>query len=685
MSTPAAPLSEHDLDFGPTLRGMREGLKVFERYTLVRQLGRGGMGVVWLARDEKLDLEMALKFLPENLVHDEVALDDLRRETRRCLKLTHQNIVHVFDLVDDEATAAIAMEYVEGRTLSAMRLEKPNRVFEPAEILPWLRQVCEALEYAHTKAKIVHHDLKPGNIMLTSAGEVKVMDFGISSNIGDSMSRVSKAGQQRSGGGTLPYMSPQQLMGFPPSVSDDVYSLGATIYELLTGKPPFFRGSLESQIQTLMPPSMAERRKELNVTDAAVIPEGWEQLIAICLSKESEKRPPNGMAVWRNLTEPGSPPQPSKTEQPQQAKATSQPPPIPPRQTQPRPEEREQTVDGLDQLFRNKGPVWYKLRYWCLCWALGHALVAGLVCGLASLTESVSRKSATIAEAAPRTASHDLALVDLPPATPIKAPGSPANPGTSALRWLLISTLTAQMPAPAEAAPAPAPAYEPAAAAPAEALPSGQVQWDSFALGRIGLLIQKDDPGGGLFLFVGSLLLFLLLPALHFLVLWQRCAWAGRFAIATAVTVAVSSLCLMLLADKTGCSMIMIPDSYYAWYGMIDDWVKLPLIALFSGTAYAVIMQAPVKSRGIWFVAHVLGMVVTGIALALATRFIFHDPFVPSGMVNDASNLSTAEFFLLDFFAGATHGMVYGAFTAIGWLLVELNTDRSMMEPSTPN
>ena len=93
---------EPDLDYGPTLRGLREGMKVFQRYQLLRQLGRGGMGVVWLAQDEKLmELDIALKFLPENLVHDEVALDDLRQETRRCMRLTHQNIVHVYDLVDD--------------------------------------------------------------------------------------------------------------------------------------------------------------------------------------------------------------------------------------------------------------------------------------------------------------------------------------------------------------------------------------------------------------------------------------------------------------------------------------------------------------------------------------------------------------------------------------------------------
>jgi serine/threonine protein kinase len=99
----------------------------------------------------------------------------------------------------------------------------------------------QALRYAHETVRIVRRDLKPANLMLTAAGELKVMDFGIARSLGDSMSRLSKASQAHSGG-PLPYMSPQQLMDYPPSVRDDVYSLGATIYELLTGKPPFFRG-----------------------------------------------------------------------------------------------------------------------------------------------------------------------------------------------------------------------------------------------------------------------------------------------------------------------------------------------------------------------------------------------------------------------------------------------------------
>jgi formylglycine-generating enzyme required for sulfatase activity len=304
MSSASPPPSDTDLDFAPTLRGLRKGLKVFDaRYTLVRQLGRGGMGVVWLARDEKLELEVALKFLPENLVHDEIALDDLRRETRRCMKLTHQHIVHVYDFVTDEDTAAIAMEYVEGKSFSALRLEQPGRVFEVGQLAPMVRQVCEALVYAHEQARVVHYDLKPGNLMLSSGGLVKVMDFGIAASITDSASRQSRK-VSTAGMGTLHYMSPQQLGGYPPSVADDVYSLGATIYELVTGRPPFhgYRDrALEEQIQSMVPPSMGERRAELGIEGAQPVPALWEEVIAACLEKEAEKRPRSVAEVWQRL------------------------------------------------------------------------------------------------------------------------------------------------------------------------------------------------------------------------------------------------------------------------------------------------------------------------------------------------------------------------------------------------
>jgi formylglycine-generating enzyme required for sulfatase activity/serine/threonine protein kinase len=301
---PSSSDPDADLDYGPTLRGLRAGWKVFERYTLVRQLGRGGMGVVWLARDEKLDLDIALKFLPENLVHDEIALDDLRRETKRCMRLTHQHIVHVYDFVSDEDRAAIAMEFVEGKSLSALRLEQPGKVFEVEQLRALVRQVCEALTYAHEQGRLVHYDLKPGNLMLTGGGLVKVMDFGIAASIHDSASRQSRA-RSTAGMGTLHYMSPQQLGGYPPAVSDDVYSLGATMYELLSGRPPFhgFRDrALEEQIQHTLPPSLAQRRTELAIESTAAISPLWEQTIAACLEKEPEKRPRSVAEVWQRLS-----------------------------------------------------------------------------------------------------------------------------------------------------------------------------------------------------------------------------------------------------------------------------------------------------------------------------------------------------------------------------------------------
>ncbi len=279
-----------DLDFGATIKGFASGQKVFNRYTLKKILGRGGMGVVWLAQDSELDREVALKFLPEIVALDPEALGDLKRETRRNLALTHENIVRINDFVSDGRTAAISMEYVDGATLSALKLEKSGRVLTLDEIRPWLGQLCDALGYAHGRAKVVHRDLKPANLMLTKTGDLKITDFGIARGISDSVSRVSA--QAAGSSGTPVYMSPQQMMGEKPAVTDDIYALGATLYELLTGKPPFYSGNVFMQVQNKMPPSLAERRKELEITSETV-PAHWERTIAACLAKEAKDRPQN--------------------------------------------------------------------------------------------------------------------------------------------------------------------------------------------------------------------------------------------------------------------------------------------------------------------------------------------------------------------------------------------------------
>ena len=121
------------------------------------------MGVVWLARDEELDRDVAMKFLPAIVVSDRAGLTELKRETKRSLELTHPNIVRIYDFVQDNTIAGISMEYVECDTLRNRRLDQPTGVFETAELGAWIRQLCSALDYAHTEAAIVHRDLKPAN------------------------------------------------------------------------------------------------------------------------------------------------------------------------------------------------------------------------------------------------------------------------------------------------------------------------------------------------------------------------------------------------------------------------------------------------------------------------------------------------------------------------------------------
>ena len=282
-----------DLALGMTIRGYAAGQRLFGRFVLKRILGRGGMGMVWLAWDERLEREVALKFLPDMLRSDAAALDDLKRETRRGLDLAHPHIVRVYDLVEDPNAAAIAMEFVDGQTLASLRVAKEQKVFEPAEISVWVRHLCEALDYAHHRAKLVHRDLKPANLMVNQQDDLKVTDFGIARSISDAVSRVT---MDRGTSGTLLYMSPQQALGQKPAISDDVYAIGATLYELLTSKPPFHSGNIARQLEETVPPSVAERRQELEKLGGP-IPPAWEETIAACLAKDPALRPPGSMDV----------------------------------------------------------------------------------------------------------------------------------------------------------------------------------------------------------------------------------------------------------------------------------------------------------------------------------------------------------------------------------------------------
>jgi serine/threonine protein kinase/Tfp pilus assembly protein PilF len=282
---------------GSTSREFAAGQKVFGRYTLIKVLGRGGMGIVWLARDQELEREVALKFLPDLMIHDHALFNQLKRETKRCLELTHPHIVRIHDFIHDERSGCISMEYIDGETLSSLRAEKEQRVFEPDEITTWISQLCDALDYAHTRANVIHCDLKPANLMVNQRGELKVTDFGIARSLTDSVSRLTLE-QGRSG--TLVYMSPQQLSGERCTHLDDIYSLGASIYELLTSKPPFYSGNIDRQICERVAPSMTERRKELDI-EPAFVPPVWEDAVAACLAKDPSQRPQSAAGVAQRL------------------------------------------------------------------------------------------------------------------------------------------------------------------------------------------------------------------------------------------------------------------------------------------------------------------------------------------------------------------------------------------------
>src|SRR5438552_2141724 len=257
------------------------------RYTLKSFLGQGGMGVVWRAHDERLREEVALKFLAAHVRLDPLALGNMRRETLKSRKLTHPNIIRIHDLHEfAEEAPFISMEYVDGGNLHALQDRQPGGIFPWPQLLPLVAQLCEALDYAHIE-KVIHRDLKPANMMLDSRSRLKLADFGIAAVI-SSGSAARLPGHQPSSG-TVTYMSPQQIKGQTPQVTDDIYALGATLYELLAGTPPFYTGDIAHQVQNVTPTPLGQRLAEHGLANA--VPRDVTALIMACLAKDPALRP----------------------------------------------------------------------------------------------------------------------------------------------------------------------------------------------------------------------------------------------------------------------------------------------------------------------------------------------------------------------------------------------------------
>ena len=226
------------------------GVLLVNRYRVLKQLGQGGMGSVWLAEDTKLDgRKVAVKMLPSILVSNKRAYAQVKQEALVSLKLTHSNIVAVRAFEEEGGTPFLVMDYIKGRTLDDYLAEKGKLGEE--ETVGLLKPVAAALDYAHSQG-VVHRDVKPGNVMIDKSGHSYVLDFGIAREVQETMTRVT--GKLSSG--TLMYMSPEQLHGAAPKTTQDVYSFAAMAYECLTGHPPFSRGQIEYQIEHDTPESL---------------------------------------------------------------------------------------------------------------------------------------------------------------------------------------------------------------------------------------------------------------------------------------------------------------------------------------------------------------------------------------------------------------------------------------------
>lgn len=244
------------------------------KYEILREIGRGGMGVVYEAMNKEIHKKVALKKMRDELAINPRDKERFLAEARHVAVLHHQNILDIYDMFEQERNVYIVFEYVDGETVETILNRKIKLTLE--ETIKIALSVCEALHFAHNH-KVVHRDLKPSNIMVTASGWVKVMDFGIAREIKDTISRIT--GHDTTG--APPYMSPEQHLGsYDPR--SDIYSLGVTVYEMLTGDLPFKGPDFLVQKERMVYKHIKELVPEL--------PESVDQIINKCLQANKEER-----------------------------------------------------------------------------------------------------------------------------------------------------------------------------------------------------------------------------------------------------------------------------------------------------------------------------------------------------------------------------------------------------------
>lgn len=259
-------------------------------YLIDRRIGAGGMGNVYLARHEKTGQVVAVKELPASLAREEGFVHRFNREIEAMRKLNCPNIVRLYDSGSDDETYYYAMEYVDGETITA-RLRRDKKI-PWTEAIEISRQICLGLKHAHD-AGVVHRDLKPSNLMIGKDGVVKIADFGVA--------QVFAADRLTTTGGiigTAEFMSPEQVTGSRTDKRSDIYSLGAVLYTMLVGQPPFL-GATASDIMQKQRFGRFDPPKNY----LPEIPNWLNDLVCQMLEKDPDKRPPDAFVTAKKLQE----------------------------------------------------------------------------------------------------------------------------------------------------------------------------------------------------------------------------------------------------------------------------------------------------------------------------------------------------------------------------------------------
>jgi serine/threonine protein kinase len=256
-----------------SLENLPEGHIIDERYEIKEKLGQGGFGAVYLVNDKNMNIDKALKIIPEAIINDKEAMFDLQNEAQTMIALNHPNIVRVYDFHKTGSIKFIDMEYIDGKTLTEIKLEHKSKQIPEEKVKELAVQIASGMSYAHQNG-ILHKDIKPQNVMVAKDSKVKIMDFGIAETVRTSMSRI----QNSTSSGTLVYMSPEQIKGKDVGKESDIYSFGVVLYELLSGHPPFYKGDINYQILNEKPEPLENVSGTMN------------DLLMKCLKKDYKDR-----------------------------------------------------------------------------------------------------------------------------------------------------------------------------------------------------------------------------------------------------------------------------------------------------------------------------------------------------------------------------------------------------------